>query len=52
MDEHNSLFARTDVEPMKNLEEIVRKLKPTALIGVFSSLMSHFSLSFASPGVT
>nr|CDS31690.2 NADP dependent malic enzyme [Hymenolepis microstoma] len=33
IDDHNGTFARTDIEPMKNLEEIVKKIKPTALIG-------------------
>uniref|UniRef100_A0A5K3F5P2 Malic enzyme n=1 Tax=Mesocestoides corti TaxID=53468 RepID=A0A5K3F5P2_MESCO len=33
IDDHNGTFARTDVEPMRNLEEIVKKFKPTALIG-------------------
>ncbi|KAM7539144.1 hypothetical protein Aperf_G00000049511 [Anoplocephala perfoliata] len=33
IDSHNGMFARTDIEPMKNLEEIVKKIKPTTLIG-------------------
>uniref|UniRef100_A0A0V0J3Q3 Malic enzyme n=1 Tax=Schistocephalus solidus TaxID=70667 RepID=A0A0V0J3Q3_SCHSO len=33
LDDHNKTFARDDIEPMNNLEEIVKKVKPTVLIG-------------------
>ncbi|VDK80648.1 unnamed protein product [Dibothriocephalus latus] len=35
LDDHNKTFARDDIEPMDNLEEIVKKVKPTVLIDDF-----------------